>query len=187
MRRIVLSILSFALVFFITSCDDELGSVEQKANLGIMLPAGQSDHAVHVDRNNLQTIPNNTTTDIQFENEYWDTSGAHSTTTNSNRVYILKSGIYLLSANIGFESNSTGIRKVEVRGTTWPGVVLSEERDALASGGTTIHLTGVVFLAGESNYLTVEVFQNSGGDLDVATGGGYHTCNLSMILLKEVP
>lgn len=46
------------------------------------------------------TIANNSTTQLTFDSERWDTDGMHSTSTNTGRLTCVTSGLYLVFANV---------------------------------------------------------------------------------------
>ena len=62
-----------------------------------------------------QTIANATSTEITWNNEYYDTDNFHSTSSNTNRITIPsgKGGKYLITATVYYDDiNSTGLRRV---------------------------------------------------------------------------
>ena len=49
----------------------------------------------------VQTIPNITATSLTFDNEYYDTTGAHSTVSNTHRLTATVSGVYTAGYMVG--------------------------------------------------------------------------------------
>ena len=112
-----------------------------------------------------QTIGNASWTTLTFDNESFDTDSMHSTVTNTGRITVPEDGVYLLIHTVGFTSNSTGFRATRFikNGTT---NFFGNSIDG--TNGNTCTAVGTTILSlSASDYVTVQVYQNSGGDLDV--------------------
>lgn len=118
-----------------------------------------------VTRSAAQTIATGVATDIAFDEQRFDSGGFHSTSVNNERYTTLVSGIYVLSGGVRWASNTTGYRQITMRlnGTTPIG---ADRKDALQTGPTIQCLTTVYYLD-VGDYVTLEGFQNSGGNLDI--------------------
>lgn len=61
-----------------------------------------------------QSITNNTTVAVEFENEDGDTHGMHDNVSNQARITITTAGRYWYGASIGFEANAVGLRRLSI-------------------------------------------------------------------------
>ena len=120
-----------------------------------------------------QTLSNDTDTDITFNAEDYDTNAFHDNTTNNQRITIPsgKAGKYILQTIIIFAANGTGVRDVAFlkNGATILGSMLAP---ALSSFSQRVEHIWIGELA-VSDYITVKVNQNSGGNLNVAAEQNY--------------
>lgn len=113
-----------------------------------------------------ESIANNTATRVSFDAEEYDTDSMHSTVTNNSRVTATTAGKYLITANANWASNTTGRRYLSIakNNTT----TLAQMNSAPVSGtgecGQAI-VSAASLSAGD--YVELEVYQNSGGSLDV--------------------
>lgn len=114
-----------------------------------------------------QTITTATWTALTLNSERFDTDAFHSTSANTER-FTIPSGLggkYLINANIGFAANTTGQRGVRLRlndATT----LAQDLRETMSDGalGTRMAISCVYELVA-TDYIEVEVWQDSGGDL----------------------
>jgi hypothetical protein len=121
--------------------------------------------------NAAQSIPDNALTILAFNSEREDTDGVHSTVTNNSRL-TPPVGVYVVAASIRFANNATGYRGVflKVNGATY----ISVGTVAAVNGNTTDVLTlSPPYRFNGTDYVEVEVIQNSGGALNVATGANF--------------
>jgi len=113
-----------------------------------------------------QTLSNDTDTDITFNAEDFDTNSYHDNTTNNERITIPsgKAGKYLLQTAILFASNSSGVRNVAFKknGTTVMGSMLNPALSSFAQRVQHIYIADLAV----GDYITVNVNQNSGGNLN---------------------
>jgi len=115
-----------------------------------------------------QTIPNGTYTEISWGTEMSDTSRLHNPASNPEKIYIKKSGWYTINAQISFDTNATGVRIIRLRKN---GAVLDRSTMTAApvTGASSSIATTVPVILAAGDYISVEAYQNSGGDLDVKT------------------
>lgn len=124
-----------------------------------------------VTRGSAQTIANSTVTVVAFTSEEWDSDGFHDNATNNSRMTVPAghSGKYTVSATVVFTANATGRRVVRLfkNGTT---IVGRTDSNAVSVAGviTTLNVTAEVSMS-PTDYIEVQVFQDSGGNLDLAT------------------
>lgn len=116
-----------------------------------------------------QTLSNATTTAISWTAESLDTDGFHSTASNQSRFTIPsgKAGKYLIQGSIQYNTNSTGIRGVYIHlnGSITGGVYCSQF-SASSALTTIINFNHIINLS-VGDYLEVNGYQSSGGNLDV--------------------
>jgi len=107
---------------------------------------------------------------LDFDSELYDKGNMHDTVTNKSRVTIPtgESGLYLILAQICFESNATGYRQGQItkNGTT---LIMTFEKPAPAPGHTMLQLYQVIELAA-GDYLEMKGYQNSGADVYIKSG-----------------
>jgi hypothetical protein len=99
---------------------------------------------------------------LTFDSERYDNGGLHSTSANTGR----------LTATIT-ASNITGSRYVglKVNGATY--VAFDERQAVTVAGRPTIVTVSTSYQLAAGDYVEVEVFQNSGGNLNVNASGNY--------------
>lgn len=106
-------------------------------------------------------------TGIAWDTENVDTANLHSTTVNPTRVTIPVAGLYLLTANIAFNSNATGARAVAFKKNgvgTGPNIEGRSISTPQGSVETTPSTSAVVKLA-VNDFIEVVGYQSSGGNL----------------------
>jgi hypothetical protein len=113
------------------------------------------------------TLANNTETVLTFDTELLDTDAFHSTATNTGRITIPvgKAGKYYVYAWGGFGASVTGFRALQiiVNGQTGtPNRFVKAE--SVASNNVGLVTASCAILA-EGDYLEVEAYQNSNGNL----------------------
>ena len=120
------------------------------------------------------SVNNNTSTDILFPTETFDSDAMHDTSGvgSANAKLTAKSaGIYLIWCSVYFASNSTGYRGCGIyfNNTKW---IAYTQTPAVNGTGT-----GLVCVAGYrmalNDYVTCRVYQNSGGALSVLDNADY--------------
>lgn len=121
--------------------------------------------AARITRTTAQSIPNDNATPVAFTTKDYDTDAMVDLATYDTRITIKTAGIYITTAQYSFAANATGLRGVRILLNTtlrlamslFPGSSLTDNRDSLAA---------VASLA-VNDYLTLEVYQDSGGSLDL--------------------
>jgi hypothetical protein len=122
-----------------------------------------------VTHNATQSIATATTTVLTFNTESSDVTGMHSTVTNPSRLTVQtgEDGFYLITGWVDFAANATGQRTIAI---LLNGAFLVRHTvDAAASGDTYLTIAFHYALTA-AQYLELAVVQNSGGNLNVATG-----------------
>lgn len=108
-----------------------------------------------------QTISNSTGTNITFDAEQFDTDSYHSTTTNTERLTVPKTGYYLLSGNIDWQGSSTGYRQMTFQKN---GADLLYTYSTPNSSSNSTNNSYIAY-ASANDYFVLRVWQNSGGNL----------------------
>jgi hypothetical protein len=115
-----------------------------------------------------QSLTNNTDTAVTFNSEVFDTDGFHDNSTNNSRITIPsgKAGKYLLTAQISFAANATGVRVVKIFKNGSILMLPSVIAPAPATDFTVINNTTLVN-ASVGDYFEVFALQSSGGALNL--------------------
>lgn len=114
-----------------------------------------------------QSVPNISHTAIAFGAEEFDVGDMHSTSTNSERLTISTPGAYEIKAHASFASNGTGSyrwTRILKNGTT----ELDSVNGPPSAGARTIMEVGTCVELAAGDYVTLVVYQDSGGSLGVA-------------------
>lgn len=131
-----------------------------------------------------QTLTTGVTTTLNFNSERYDIGNLHDTATNNSRLTIPVSGVYQITANVFFALNATGFRAVNLllNGTTLIG---HTRQQAVAGGasGTALNISCDYELTA-GNYIEVQAFQNSGGNLAVSVLGNFSP-EFSIVLTQQ--
>jgi hypothetical protein len=112
-------------------------------------------------------IPNNVSTAIGFDSEDYDGASMHSTTVNNDAIFVPQPGWYHVDAIVIVAANGTGSRTIRI---TQGGVVLTRLRDqspGLSANDQTLKISGDFYVSDVTGGVRVELFQNSGGSLNV--------------------
>jgi hypothetical protein len=128
-----------------------------------------------LERNTTQSIPNNAYTDVVWNGERTDTDGVHAA--SSTDVVITQDGLYTISPSATFVNNATGVRAIQLLQN---GTVLRNVGVPATSGfGTTVQTPTLYVQCVVVDVLKVQVYQNSGGALNLAaaTVGDYSLFN----------
>jgi hypothetical protein len=112
-----------------------------------------------------QSIATATPTTIIFNGKGWDNDGMIDLVAHPTRITIVTPGIYSISANVGFDPSTVGQRGVRVllNGASCPAGM---DVPAASNFGTYLSAGTIKELAA-GDYLEVEVYQTTGGALNV--------------------
>ena len=124
-----------------------------------------------VSRGAQQTISNNTVTSLAFDTETYDNGSMHSTVTNNSRLTAATTGYYIITGGVSWTANAVGIRQLTVflNGTT---TIQSTYVTATAALGVDQNISTLYKLTA-GDYVELQVYQNSGGNLDVSRSSDY--------------
>lgn len=126
--------------------------------------------AAWVGRSTNVSIPNATGTILSWDVERYDANNCFSTS-QPTRLTAPAAGIYALSATVWFTANANGARDVRLLQN---GAIVARDNRAPVSGAHlgAVQVTGIL-PAQASDYFEVQVYQDSGGALDVEALGSY--------------
>ena len=113
------------------------------------------------------SVPNNTLTDLTFNSEYWDTDTIHNTSSNTGRMTIVHGGTYMIVGQVEWAAAAGGRRQILIvlNGAT---TIAVAENDNVPAGAVNLQQTvATVYQLVAGDYVTLRVFQNSGGALNV--------------------
>lgn len=117
-------------------------------------------------------------TALTFDSERFDSfdntaSTYHSTSANTDRITIPAGlgGYYLIGAHVEFAANSTNRRGIRLIHSVGSAVIAAEEQQSTAND-MGLSITTLWSLAA-TEYVTVQVWQNSGGALNVQASAKY--------------
>jgi hypothetical protein len=119
-----------------------------------------------------QAIPDATWTTLNFNSERIDTDTMHDNSTNNSRITIKTAGNYPASVDIAFASNNTGIRAVRLLANGATQIALKQV-GATQGFATVIDLSMPPYPFSVNDYIQAQVYQNSGGSLNVLNVGNY--------------
>jgi hypothetical protein len=123
---------------------------------------------VRVTKSGAQSINNSTTTAITWDTETYDTDTLHSTVSNTSRLTASVTGKWLVTTSVGFAASATGSRIVTIRKNGTTDYAQAASPNAGGSDGVQVTVSDIVDLAA-SDYVEINVTQNSGGALNVNT------------------
>ena len=135
-------------------------------------------------RTAAQSIPDTTLTAVLWDGENWDPSGMHSLASNTDRINILRSGIYLITATVRFFANATGARSCYIYRSNiaalWGENVINSgaSYDTFFSPSTVCNLSS-------GDYITINISQTSSGSLNIQRDGA-RVPNFTATLLYDL-
>ena len=131
-----------------------------------------SDKSVRVYDGSTQSISNNSRTAVAFDTESYDTETMHDTSTNNERLIAKTAGKYLMTASIGFSANATGEREAWINHSA-DGDIAGASRAGEGDRTNYVAVSTVYDMAADE-YVVLQVYQNSGGSLNVNNGVWHH-------------
>lgn len=118
-----------------------------------------------------QSIPNITYTALALNTERYDTDSIHDNVANNSRLTCKTAGKYLIVANIRIVAGgAAGARTLVIR---LNGVTQIGRTSISASNLTFLRSVSTIYDLAVDDYVEVEVYQNSGGALDVTVNANY--------------
>jgi hypothetical protein len=129
------------------------------AKVARSIPAVRVTHSVN------QIITQGPDATLRFDSERYDSANMHSNATNNSRLTAPVTGIYEIGANVEWDVNSAGRRRLAVlkNGTTF---IAFEQIPPVSNETTGQELTTQARLRA-GDFVQAQVLQNSGGSLNV--------------------
>jgi hypothetical protein len=129
-----------------------------------ILNDGRIPHRCLLTNNAAQTISNSTLTIVTFNTETFDDYGMHSTSSNTGRINILRTGQYWMFAFTIFASATAGLRQIyyKVNGSYTQATIFP-----IAAGSETqVYFPALVNLTA-GDYVEMVVWHSNGGNLNI--------------------
>ena len=124
------------------------------------------DKSCRVTHSVNQVIPNAAWTTLAFNTEIWDTDNIHDTVTNNSRLICKTAGNYQIGLLIAFADNATGFRNAAI--THNIDSTIAQTTMPNLGVGYYVYLSPLgLYKMAVNEYLIAEVWQNSGGNLNV--------------------
>jgi hypothetical protein len=140
-----------------------------------MTTIGSTPIAARVYNDGDISISNGTWTILTFNSERFDTDAIHDTGSNTDRLTCKTAGKYQITGHVTFASNSTGLRYIALsaNAAAGTGFIAPYTGAPALSGDVTSHSLTTLMDMVVGDYATLQVYQNSGGNLNVIYGPGY--------------
>ena len=122
---------------------------------------------------------------LNFDTERYDVGAQHVGGSNNGRLTAQADGIYLATAHVEWDSNTTGTRTLSIRRNDVSSATVARH-DTPGDGITGVSVATVVQLA-DNDYLEVEVRQDSGGNLAVRGGSSEASPEFTLTWLSPGP
>lgn len=121
---------------------------------------------------------------LPFNSERRDDAGFHSTTSNTSRLTVPagKAGWYTISGHVSFDANAMGNKRgiaVGLNEAVW----LAIHSAAPMAAFRTHRSIATPYYLSAGNFVELYVYQDSGGNLDIWTGGAYSP-EFRMVLVR---
>jgi hypothetical protein len=116
-------------------------------------------------------VANDTGTYLAYPNETFDSGGYHDNATNNSRITIPsgKGGYYLIGANITWDGNATGVRRLVFEKNRTTSLLYFAQNPGNSSIWSQAH--SVVAYLNAADYVETRISQTSGGNLNALQDG----------------
>jgi hypothetical protein len=115
------------------------------------------------------SISHSATTALTFDSERYDTDDLHSTSSNTGRLTAPVDGKYLITGHIRWDSSGYGERQLVIKAN---GTYIARTNADSTSNAEQMSVATVYELSA-GDYVTLGVFQSSGGALNVLAEGNH--------------
>lgn len=141
---------------------------------GTVVLGGVSNFAgVSAYKTSSQSIPNITYTPVTFDAEWRDDGEIHSTVSQTERFVAPVQGWYDIKATITWQNVTTGARRMELR--KYDGSTKTISANHTSPTPSSIQSTSASTFMNPGDYVYLEVYQGSGGSLNVLSSGTLDT------------
>ena len=127
---------------------------------GVSAPSFIGASAFH---SGVQNVPDNSTFDVAFDSENFDTSSFHNNSTNNGRLTVPQAGYYRFDVNVKWNNDGTpsGYKQIFLRKNGSSNIYYVERQWLNSSESDTQELS-FIDLAAANDYYTVRLYQTSG-------------------------
>lgn len=131
-----------------------------------------------------QSIATATWTSANLNSEDYDVGTMHDTVTNNSRITVPTNGggLYYVCGILSFDSNATGVRAGRLRKNGATVLMQCNQPNAGATDAVSIPLNTVISLSA-ADYIEMQGYQNSGGNLNIGSATRELGCTLQMVKL----
>lgn len=130
-----------------------------------------------------QTIGTGSITAVTWDTEDADTQSYHSTSSNTDRITVPKAGNYLFTYHAAFAANTTGQRYFWLAKNGGASDRRGYQLTSASSGDVTAATGALIINLAINDYINMQVYQNSGGNLALNGGATTGFATLSMYRL----
>ena len=131
-----------------------------------------------------QSIASATWTSANLNSEDYDVGTMHDTATNNSRITVPTGGggLYYVCGILSFDSNGTGVRAGRLRKNGATVLTQCNQPNAGATDAVSVPLNTVISL-NAADYIEMQGYQNSGGNLNIGSATRELGCTLQMVKL----
>lgn len=150
-----------------------LGALSGKVAALEALERPYSRIGARVSNNANLTISNITFTALTFNTERYDTAGLHSTSVNTSRLTAPVPGVYLIAAQVVWDTGTTGQRYLDLLLNGATRIAAVDAGVSVSAGLYPAMAISTVYRLAAGDYVEARVYQGSGGSLAVLVDGAY--------------
>jgi hypothetical protein len=169
--------------FYFSNADVSMGgnlTLSQNATINGTI-YGTAPYGCKVHRTTAQSINHATWTNLYFNTDIKDDYGLHSTSTNTDRIYVYKSGWYDINAHVLWNVSTSGVRilllyKYDVSAGS---LMQIADNRINATGWDGMEATATTWLD-SGDYIYVRVYQDTGGSLNLLGDNSEHTSSVTV-------
>jgi len=110
-------------------------------------------------------------TGLSWDVETYDDSGLHSTASNSSRINLTSSGLWVITVGVEWASGSSGQRHVRLRLNDGNTTLGCHSSPTFETNGIAQQVTTRYRATSTSDYVTAVVYQQSGGNINIVGPG----------------
>jgi hypothetical protein len=123
-----------------------------------------------------QSISNSTWTAVTFDTEDYDVGSMHSTSVNTSKFTVPTGGggIYLLTAQVTFAANATGVRQIRfLKGSGATDIGGTSARSSVTATDIETLSSSLVVSLAAGDIVEVYAYQTSGGSLNIGSATAF--------------
>lgn len=155
---------------------DDPGGVplSRQATIAAVVTAGSPDIGARAYNSGNISINSGVLTVLTFDSERWDTDGIHSLVANTGRLTCNTAGKYLILGNIVFAASAAGFRVMTILLNGATNIAWQALPTLTVAGPPSWRgIVSTVYDLSVTDYVELQVFQDSGGALNVTAIANY--------------